>query len=158
MDDLSLSEGSTTSTDYSISTNDKHLKIKQEDDSIIKVNRNPTCSKGATTKRRPVGHLSRKQDKESEAQLLEFEDTHAVRDAVYQQWLLEKKAKIKEKRIMETKEKTLLQDEVAKAIAKKEQLKVDAMKAYEKWKMKKDEVMVKKIKAKKQEKGKAITL
>ena len=95
----------------------------------------------------------RQESKRSETQVLEFEDSQAVRNAVYQQWLLQKKAKIKEKRIKETKSKCLLQDEEAKAIAKKEQLKADAVKAYDKWKVKKDEDLAKKLKVKQHEKG-----
>ena len=152
MDDLlrsSVSEGSTTSTDYSVElTVDRDIKLKQDDASVT-VNNNSVSSK--ETKRRPVGTLSRKQ--ESETRILEFEDSQAVRNAVYEQWLLEKKEKIKEKRIKETKSKSLLQDEEAKAIAKKEQLKADTVRAYDKWKMKKDEDLAKKLKVKQQEKG-----
>lgn len=144
----SISEASTTSTDYS--ADDKDIKIRQGDS--IKANGSNPASK--QTKRRPVGTSSLRQDnKGSEAQVLEFEDSQAVRDAVYRQWLLEKKAKIKEKRIMETRNKSLIQDEEAEAVAKKEQLKADAMKAYGKWKAKKDEDLAKKIKVKQQEKG-----
>ena len=152
MDDLllsSVSEASTTSTDYS--TDDRDIKIKQGDASIM-VNNNPASFK--ETKRHPVSTISRRQEyKRPETQVLEFEDSQAVRDAVYQQWLLEKRAKIKEKKIKETKSKSLLQDEEAEAIAKKEQLKTDAVKAYDKWKMKKDEDLAKKLKVKQQEKG-----
>lgn len=152
MDDLlrsSVSEGSTTSTDYS--TDDRDTKLKQGDASIM-VNNSSASFK--ETKRHPVGTISRREEsKRSETQVLEFEDSRAVRDAVYQQWLLEKRAKIKEKKIKETKSKSLLRDEEAKAIAKKEQLKADAAKAYDKWKMKKDEDLAKKLKVKQQEKG-----
>ena len=121
----SISEGSTTSTDYSVEvSDDEHLKIKQ----------------GNSVKK-------------SETQVLEFEDSRAVREAVYHQWLLEKKAKIKEKVIKETKSKSQIQEEEAKVIAKKEQLKVDTAKAYDKWKTKKDEELAKKTKAKQEEKG-----
>lgn len=153
---LSSSEGSTTSIDYSVeATDDKDVKTKQADS--IKVNgSNSTTSKG--TKRRSVGIPSRRQDyKRSETQVLEFKDSQAVRNAVYEQWLLEKKARIKEKKITETKSKSLLQDEEAKAMAKKEQIKADAMKAYDKWKTSKDEDLAKKLKLKQQEKGNAIT-
>ena len=153
MDDLllsSLSDGSTSSADYSKVTDDKNLKIKEGDS--IRVNGNLVSSKEA--KQCPVGTSSYRQDgKRSEAQVLEFEDSQAVRKAVYQQWLLEKKATIKEKRIRETKSKELIQDEEAKAIAKREQLKADAVKAYDKWKTKKDEDLAKKLKVKQQEKG-----
>lgn len=152
---LSTSEGSTISTDHSVElTDDKDLKIKQGDS--IKVN-GSNSSTSKETKRRPVravGTSSFRQGyKRSETQVLEFEDTRAVRDAVYEQWLLEKKARIKEKRIKETKDKRLIQDEEAKSTAKKEQLKADAVKAYDKWKTKKDEDLAKRMKVKQQEKG-----
>lgn len=140
----SISEGS-TSTESSVElTGNKDLKVKQ-DDSI----KSKACSKGTKWH-----SLSRGQDvTRSETQVLEFEDSQAVRNAVYQQWLLEKKVNIKEKKIKETKMKSLLQEEEAKAIAKKEQLKADAVKAYDNWKLKKDRDLVKKMKAKQQEKG-----
>ena len=154
----SISEGSTTSTDHSVElTDDEHLKLKQSDS--IKVS-NPSTSNHKETNyklrpaRRPVGTLSsRKDNKKTETKVLEFEDSRAVRDAVYDQWLLEKKATIKEKRIKETKNKSQIEEEKAKAIAKQEQLKADAAKAYDKWKTKKDEDLAKKVKAKQQEKG-----
>lgn len=150
MDDLlqsSISGGSTTSTDYS---NDKDIKVKQ-DDSMRVDSSNLAVSKGT---KHPVSTSSRREDyKISETRVLEFEDSQAVRNAVYQQWLLEKKAKIKEKRIKETKNQSLLQDEEAKTIAKKEQLKADAVRAYEKWKMKKDRDLEKKTKTMQQERG-----
>ena len=136
----SVSEESITSTDHSDDNNEDN---KEQGDSISK-----------ETKQRLVGTVSRRQDcKRSEPQILEFEDSRAVLDAVYQQWLLEKKAKIKKKKIQETKSKSMLQDEEAKCMAKKEQLKADAVKAYDKWIMKKDEDLVKKLKMKQQEKG-----
>ena len=155
----SISEGSTTSTDHSVElTDDEHLKLKQSDS--FKVS-NPSTSNHKETNynklrpaRRPVGTLSSRKDcKKTETEVLEFEDSRAVRDAVYEQWLLEKKATIKEKRIKETKSKSQIEEEEAKAIAKQEQLKVDAAKAYDKWKTKKDEDLAKKVKAKQQEKG-----
>ena len=146
---LSVSEGSTTSSDCS--TDDRDMKLKKGDASIM-VNNNSASFE--ETERHPVGTKSRREEsKRSETQVLEFEDSQAVRNAVYQQWLLEKRVKIKEKKIKETKSKSLLQDEEAKAIAKKEQLKADAVKAYDKWKMKKDEDLAKKLKIKQQEKG-----
>ena len=152
----SISEGSTTSTDHSVElTDDEHLEIKQSDS--IKVS-NPSTSNHKETKLRPTRHpvgtlSSRKDNKKTETEVLEFEDSWAVRDAVYDQWLLEKKATIKEKRIKEIKNKSQIEEEKAKAIAKQEQLKADAAKAYDKWKTKKDEDLVKKVKAKQQEKG-----
>lgn len=154
MDDLlhlSTSEGSTTSTD--VSTDDKDLAVKEGDS----INVNDTDLSISRERRRPVRTSSRKQDYQESKTILEFTDTQALRDAVYQQWLMEKRAKIKEKKIKETKSKRMIQDEEAKAIAKKEQLKVDAVKAYNKWKAKKDEDLVKKLKVKQQEKGRAIT-
>ena len=149
----SISEGSTTSTDYSVEvSDDEHLKIKQGNS--VKVSK-PATSNYKETKPRPARHpvSSREDYKKSETQVLEFEDSRAVREAVYHQWLLEKKAKIKEKVIKETKSKSQIQEEEAKAIAKKEQLKVDTAKAYDKWKTKKDEELAKKTKAKQEEKG-----
>ena len=156
MDELlysSISEGSTTSTDYSVEVaDDKHLKIKQGNS--VKVS-SPAASSRKETKLRPArGPVSSREDyKKSETHVLEFEDSQAVRKAVYHQWLLEKKAKIKEKVIKETKSKSQIQEEEAQAIAKKEQLKVDAAKAYDKWKTKKDVDLAKKTKAKQEEKG-----
>ena len=147
----SISDGSTTSTDYSVErTDDKDIKVKQA--ASVRMNTSDLAvSKGT---KHPVNVSSRREEyKRSETQVLEFEDSQAVRNAVYQQWLLEKKAKIKEKRIKETKNKSLIQDEEAKAIAKKEQIKADAVRAYENWKTKKDRELAKKLKTMQQERG-----
>ena len=144
----SVSEGSITSTDHS-----NELSDNNEDDTDLKIKQGDSISK--ETKQRLVGTLSLGQDqcKSYGPKVLEFEDSRAVLDAVYLQWLSEKKAKIKEKKIQETKSKSMLQNEEAKVIAKKEQLKADAVKAYDRWKMKKDEDLAKKLKMKRREKG-----
>lgn len=76
-----------------------------------------------------------------------------IRDSVYNQWLSEKKTKIKEKKIKETKSKSELQNEELQAISKKEQLKADCKRAFKTWKAKKDKDMMEKLKIKQQEKG-----
>ena len=82
----------------------------------------------------------------------------AICDSVYSEWLSEKKAKIKEKKIRETKSKSELQNEELQAIAKKEQLKADCERAYKTWMAKKNKDMMEKLKIKQQEKGACICL
>ena len=79
-------------------------------------------------------------------------------DSVYSEWLSEKKAKIKEKKIRETKSKSELQNEELQAIAKKEQLKADCERAYKTWMAKKNKDMMEKLKIKQQEKGACVYL
>jgi len=81
----------------------------------------------------------------------------AICDSVYNEWLSEKKAKIKEKKIKETKSKRELRNEELQAIAKKVQLEADCKKAYDTWKAKKDKDIMKRLKIKQQEKGAVIS-